>query len=271
MYDAAILACAVIGTIAAILMVLPLFGVDLRLRRRSDMSAEMSASPKGRREKRLWAAVALAIVSVVLSGASFYRLERPRTVQKIIEKPVDRMVEKLIPAECPKPQPSAAIPKPVHGKQPTATQPALVIPPGKQIEATTTAPDSAAVGVNTGTVTVNPPVNPYRPVITYDFDGFRRESSPGELRGDDSAVNEFEQLRKLQDQKDWKALAQMSEKEIKQRPEWLTPYLFTGIAYANLGNKDAAIKKLQFVSDKSAGLSEYSDADRILKILKQQP
>jgi hypothetical protein len=100
-YDAAILTCAVIGTIAAILMVLPLFGVDLRLRRRSELSAEISASPKGRREKRLWAAVVLTVASVVLSGASFYRLERPRVVQKIIEKPVDRIVEKVIPAKCP--------------------------------------------------------------------------------------------------------------------------------------------------------------------------
>lgn len=104
MYDAIMLACAVIGAIAAILMLLPLlFGVDLRIRRRSDMSTEI-ASPERRREKRLWAAVVLAVLSVLLSAASFYRLQRPRIVEKIVEKPVDRIVEKLVPQECPQPK-----------------------------------------------------------------------------------------------------------------------------------------------------------------------
>lgn len=106
MYDATILVCAVVGTIAAVITVLPLFGLDLRLRGRSDKSNEISAYPKNRREKRLWIAVALALVSVGLSCASFYRFERPRilerTTEKIVEKPVDRIVEKVVQAECPK-------------------------------------------------------------------------------------------------------------------------------------------------------------------------
>ena len=99
----------------------------------------------------------------------------------------------------------------------------------------------------------------------------RRESSPGKIVGDDSAVADFQKLKSVYDKKDWKTLAEMSEEQIRQRPEWLTPYLLAGIAYANLGNKEAAIKNLEFVSDKSVGMKEYSDADRILKLLKQQP
>jgi hypothetical protein len=101
-YDITILACAVVGTGAALITILPLLGVDIRLFGRSDKFAEIATSPKGRREKRLWIAVALAVVSVALSGTSFYRFQRPRIVEKIVEKPLDRVVEKVIPAECPK-------------------------------------------------------------------------------------------------------------------------------------------------------------------------
>jgi hypothetical protein len=205
-------------------------------------------------------------LSLALSGYGYYRSSRPKIVEKIVDRPVERIVEKLVPQECPKP---AECPKP-KSQQPRASEnPAVVIPPNSKIEATTMSPDSAAVGVNTGTVTVNPPVNPYRPVVTYDFNGVRRESSPGQMLADSSAVADFQKLKNVYDKKDWKTLAEMSEEQIKLRPEWLTPYLLAGIAYANLGNKQAAIKNLEFVSDKSAGIKEYSDADRILKLLKQ--
>ena len=65
-------------------------------------------------------------------------------------------------------------------------------------------------------------------------------------------------------------LAEISEKQINERPEWLTPYLFAGVAYAKMGQRDIAIRKLQYVSEKSAGLKEYADADRFLKILNAQ-
>ena len=55
----------------------------------------------------------------------------------------------------------------------------MVIPPNATIEATTNAPDSAAVGINTGTVTVNPPVNPNRPTLTYFCSGESKSFGPG--------------------------------------------------------------------------------------------
>lgn len=201
------------------------------------------------------------LLGFAVSGTSLYFNYRPR----IVEKPVERIVEKIVPQECPK---APVCPKASNPQQASKQPPQIAIPRGSKIEATTNAPDSAAVGVNTGTVTVNPPVNPYRPVITYELNGFKRETSPGKTIGDDSAVAEYRQLKDLQDAHDWKALAQMSEQEIEKRPEWLTPYLFAGIAYANLGDKDAAIKKLEYVNDKAAGLKEYGDAGRILQILK---
>ena len=64
--------------------------------------------------------------------------------------------------------------------------------PALSITAITNAPNSAAVGVNTGTVNVNPPINPYRPVVTYEFDGLRRESSPAGMIMDQVAVGDYE-------------------------------------------------------------------------------
>jgi hypothetical protein len=104
-YDITILVCALVGTGAALITILPLLGVDIRLFGRSDKLAETATSPKGRREKRLWIAVALAVVSVALSGTSFYRFQHPRIVEKTVEKPVDRVVEKVVQKDCPKPVP----------------------------------------------------------------------------------------------------------------------------------------------------------------------
>jgi hypothetical protein len=136
MYDAVLLICAVVGTVASILALLPVFGFDLRIRHRSDPSA--SVPPKTRREKRLWVAVALAALSVALSGASFYRLERPRIVEKIVEKPVDRVIEK----DCPPParqqppepvikqQPKKKVAPPLTGQSQKPTPPSQSCPNG---------------------------------------------------------------------------------------------------------------------------------------------
>ena len=184
--------------------------------------------------KRIYLALVLGFA---VSGTSLYFNYRPR----MVEKPVERIVEKIVPQECPK---APVCPKASNPHQASKQPPQISIPPGSTIEATTNAPDSAAVGVNTGTVTVNPPVNPYRPVITYELNGSRGETSPGKIIGDDSAVAEYKQLKDLHDAHDWKGLAQMSEQEIEKRPEWLTPYLFAGIAYASLVTKMQAIEEV---------------------------
>jgi len=56
---------------------------------------------------------------------------------------------------------------------------------------------------------------------------------------------------------------------MQMTPEWLTPILFAGVAYANLGNKQKAIELLTKVVGRAAGDTAYQDASRILEILKQ--
>lgn len=130
-------------------------------------------------------------------------------------------------------------------------------------------PDSAAVGINTGTVTVNPPLNPYAPIHTYDFNGARRISEPGkEMVEVGDETNVFQNIVQLQTAKDWVGLRDICEDQIKKTPKWLTPYLFTGVAYMNLGEQEKAIERLTYVKQKAGGNPAYADAQRLLNLLR---
>lgn len=196
-----------------------------------------------------WAAFAYNVYTV--------RTQKPKIVTQIIEKPV----EKIVPQECPQPKQTKE----------SKRKPRIIIPPGTKIEATTKAPDSAAVGINTGTVTVNPPVNPYAPIHTYDFNGARRTSEPGKMNldvGEETIV--FQKFVQLQTARDWKGLRDTCEEQIKKAPQWLTPYLFAGVAYANLGDKAKAIERLMYVKTKAGENPDYADAERLLGKLQPQ-
>jgi hypothetical protein len=104
----------------------------------------------------------------------------------------------------------------------------------------------------------------------YDFNGAKRDQRPGMtslIVGEEPGV--FQKMRTLQNQHQWKELLVTSEEQINNTPDWLTPYLFSGIANANLGNKQAAIERLKFVRDEAAGNPDYADAGRVLQQLQQ--
>ena len=131
-------------------------------------------------------------------------------------------------------------------------------------------PNVATFGDNSpATVTINPEKSPLTSVQTYDFGGARRSDEPGHTRvvaGEETNV--FQELVHLQTATDWKGLREASEAQIKKTPEWLTPYLFAGVAYLHLGDKEKAIERLTYVSKKAGGNSAYADADRILNQLQ---
>jgi hypothetical protein len=97
----------------------------------------------------------LILGGLAFSGYGFYLANRrPKVVEKIVVKPVDRIVEKQIP--CPK----LEYPK-------LKTSPAISVAPHGSMETTSGGPGSAAVGVNTGTVNVGSPArNSVDPAIT---------------------------------------------------------------------------------------------------------
>ena len=105
-----------------------------------------------------------------------------------------------------------------------------------------------------------------KPAITYDFDGVKHIQQGHNFRaitGDESAV--FQVLKELERQGDWVEVCDLCEAQIQKTPEWLTPYLCAGVAHANLGHVEEAIRRLEHVESMASHNSDYSAATRILK------
>jgi hypothetical protein len=186
-------------------------------------------------------------VSLGLSIRSFYLARRQ-------PKEITRIVEKEVPAQCPKqecPQETKASSPPKTRVLKTPQTARVVIPEGTKIEATTNAPDSAAVGINTGTVTVNPPANPNRTIVTYDCDGNKRTSGPAPNVGLELNMevggkgNVVENMRLLFNSHKYPELLEACRNEMDTSPEWLTPYLFCGLGYLGTSDGENARKMLE--------------------------
>ncbi|MGA9445221.1 MAG: hypothetical protein WBV26_02175 [Candidatus Sulfotelmatobacter sp.] len=99
----------------------------------------------------------------------------------------------------------------------------------------------------------------------YDYNGAKRDQRPGVSSVTEGPeVAAFQHLVELGKQQHWKELVEESEDQIKKTPNWLTPYLFSGIGNLSLGNRDAAIKRLEYVKSEAAGNPDYAEAARIL-------
>lgn len=106
---------------------------------------------------------------------------------------------------------------------------------------------------------------------TYDFNGAKRDTSAGYVGvvvGEESSI--FQRMVQLEKDKAYPELRALCENQIKKTPTWLTPYLFIGVAYANLGNKDKAITNLEHVVNEAAGDPAYSKAATILEQVKKR-
>lgn len=96
-----------IGVAAAIIAALPPLGIDVRFFGRPNVPLEGIPYFRARQAQR---AIVVALISLGVSVGAFYYFFRPRVVEKFVEKPV----EKLVPAPCPEPQVPSA--KPIVGK-----------------------------------------------------------------------------------------------------------------------------------------------------------
>jgi len=233
--------------IAALVAILDYFGLKPKQRLGG------STMPLSRKWK-LAIMLFLVASSLSLSIYSFYRSRHPKIVEKIVEKPV--VVEKIIKPECPKSTPPT---DKLHKGTQSSNQSAVFIPPNTAITATTNAPDSAAVGINTGTVTVNPPVNPNKPSTTYDLQGVKRTWSASGLEIDDRATKTFSALSELAREKDWLGLISLADTQKKERPEWLTPYLFAAQGHGELCDSKKAVENLKYFIDKADDSPGYKD------------
>jgi hypothetical protein len=107
-------------------------------------------------------------------------------------------------------------------------------------------------------------------VVTYDFNGVKHVQQGHSFRaitGDEFEV--FQELQELERQQDWTAVRDLCERQIEKTPEWLTPYLCAGVAHANLGAQQKAMRRLEHVEKLAGGNPLYSAATRILTQLRR--
>jgi hypothetical protein len=132
-------------------------------------------------------------------------------------------------------------------------------------------PNSPNIAGNGNQVTINPELNPNVPTVYYDFNGGKHVQQGNKFNataGDETSA--FQKIVELHDAKDWQTLNAFCEEQISKYPQWLTPYLYSGVALANTGQRDKAIERLKYVREKSAGREDYKDASRLLELLGQQ-
>ena len=177
-------------------------------------------------------------------------------------------------------KPEAASPTPgahkPHQRDSALGSAPVLIPPGIKIEATTNAPNSAAIGINTGTVTVNPPANPNAATVTYDCVGNRRTSgaSPNAALSVKLEVGAKQDVLKkmadLNDSRRYPELLSVCKEEMSSTPEWLTLYLFCGLAYLALQDGKNAKDMLDQYESRKGPAYDSEPCSRISEHLKTQ-
>jgi hypothetical protein len=106
--------------------------------------------------------------------------------------------------------------------------------------------------------------------VSYDFNGaYREKLGNGRTQaGAGPEMKVFQTIIELQNAKKWTELRELCEKQIESTPKWLTPYMFSGLAFANLGQLPMAVQRLQFVVEHAGSDPAYSEADKLLVQVK---
>ena len=106
----------------------------------------------------------------------------------------------------------------------------------------------------------------------YDYNGAKRETAGGMIKVTvGPEVETFRRMRTLEQSGDHRALVDLCEQQIKKTPDWLTPYLFAGVAYANTGARDKAAMHLRHVAENAPGDPNYEKAETLLQQLESRP
>ena len=70
----------------------------------------------------------------------------------------------------------------------------------------------------------------------------------------------FSDMEGLNRSGDWTALLELADKQIKETPDWPTPYFFSGLANAKLGHSQLAVDRLQHFLLDADHRPDYQDA-----------
>jgi len=104
----------------------------------------------------------------------------------------------------------------------------------------------------------------------YDFNGVKRVTTgPGHISAEvGPEVEIFRKINELEKQRNYPELKNICEQQIIKTPEWLTPYLYLGLACANMGNKEKSIEMFEYVLRNAPDDPAYAQAKEFLKKLK---
>jgi hypothetical protein len=204
-------------------------------------------------EKVLISVLFLSALSYLLYGpvAMAYSKRNPIAqavpIPKLVPKPSVISTPDPIKSEEPKKQ---RVSKPGHG---------VAAVPKSTITQTTGAPCSGnAIGGSVDNSNCNPPVNPNKPVITYQCNGFKRSISPGRIDVDQTIeFTVFQKLLTLQKEQKWDELLVACRSAQHEIEGWLTPYLFCSNATEKLGNHQEALLLIKAFDDTAGESPNY--------------
>ncbi len=181
-------------------------------------------------------------------------------------KPVTAVEAPPVVSEPAQPEPEVLL---REEQQPTAPAEAPVVAAGPTITQKTTGDYSPAI-VADGPVTYNPPEDPNKPVVYYFPNGQTRTKIGSNIIMGDGPRMAFDTILSLNKAKKWGELAELCEEEIKAVPDWLTPYVFAGVAYVGLDNLGNARRRLEQFSKRANANPDYANwHSRCIQILEQ--
>lgn len=110
--------------------------------------------------------------------------------------------------------------------------------------------------------------------ISYDYSGNRRESNGhGSINIEENTPEKeaFKKLSELYNSHQYQEIINYCSKLIKLNSHWYTPFVFRGVAYANLKNKSKAIEDLTFAVKHTPSDPDYQEARELLQKVKDLP
>jgi hypothetical protein len=228
---------AILTAIASLVVILEYFGIRPTPHAWKDI---MSLS------QRWKFAIMLVLIaaSFGFSGYAFYRSRRPIVVEKIVEKSVD----KLVPQKCPAPTTSKQQRPPIEHKKDVASHAATNMPSqaangndnGQVGQLTQGSGSIAQVGGNGNIATID---RPYDTKIMYSYDGSQRRTISQGGTKDVLTVETpyaYNRMAVMVNKRDWDGLILFCQGQRKIDPTWATLFVFEANANVHLGNIDKA-------------------------------
>jgi hypothetical protein len=240
--------------------------------------------------KPVMARAFLLIFALVLTGA-FGRAIWPKTkipalpeaqILQAAPMPVSQLTQAQRPIQtAPKPKSAPKTPKPrtteppmVNSMQFNAGNGGSDGSPGGSINLTAgnggNASGDNAKGGDGGSINLNVNPDPKQPVITWFRDGTQRISKPGLITDAPGESAAYHQMLDLRDKKEWKSLFDLCKSETAKAPEWITPYYYMGMSYANTGQFDLSVEAFKYVEDHASGNADYQDLPERAKTMREQ-